>query len=79
MNRNADNTNNGNLLTVDQVAAYLQLAPQTIYNMVSEERLPCYRINGKCVRFKKEEIDEWLAKSKQQGRTKRIPSISDSS
>ena len=69
--------NNKSLLTVEQVAEYLQLKPKTIYNLVSIGVLPCYRINKKCVRFKKEEIDLWLQKYQQKGRTTRTPDIEE--
>lgn len=63
------------LLTPIQISDYLRLSLKTIYNMVSEGRLPCYRVNKRCVRFNKEQIDEWLAQKQQEGRTKRIPEL----
>jgi len=46
------------LITVDEVAAMLQLEPRTIYNMVSQRRIP-FRRAGRQLRFDPREIDEW--------------------
>jgi excisionase family DNA binding protein len=47
------------LMTVDEVAAYLHFSPKTIYNMVKEKTLPVIRI-GDNLRFSRPEIDEIL-------------------
>lgn len=46
------------LITVEEVAAMLQLEPRTIYNMVSQRRIP-FRRAGRQLRFDPREIDEW--------------------
>ena len=51
------------ILTVDEVAAYLKLAKKTIYKLVSTNELPPFRI-GKFLRFKKAEVVEWLNNKK---------------
>ena len=51
------------ILTVDEVAAYLKLAKKTIYKLVSTKELPAFRI-GKFLRFKKAEVVEWLNNKK---------------
>ena len=45
-------------ITVEEVAAMLQLEPRTIYNMVSQRRIP-FRKAGRQLRFDPKEIDEW--------------------
>ncbi len=45
-------------LNVEGVAAMLQLEPRTIYNMVSQRRIP-FRKAGRQLRFDLKEIDEW--------------------
>jgi excisionase family DNA binding protein len=45
-------------LNVEEVAAMLQLEPRTIYNMVSQRRIP-FRRAGRQLRFNPKEIDEW--------------------
>ena len=46
-------------MTIDQVAAYLQLHPQVIYRHVRAGLIPAARI-GKTLRFKKTVINKWL-------------------
>ena len=45
-------------LTVNEVATMLHLEPRTIYNMVSQRRIP-FRKAGRQLRFDSREIDEW--------------------
>jgi putative molybdopterin biosynthesis protein len=45
-------------LTVMEVAELLRLKPRTIYNMVSQRRIP-FRKAGRQLLFAVEEIEEW--------------------
>jgi excisionase family DNA binding protein len=45
-------------LEVEEVAALLRLKPRTIYNMVSQRRIP-FRKAGRRVRFDPKEIEQW--------------------
>lgn len=47
------------LLTVDELAEYLGLKKQTIYNWLHKGKISGIKI-GKVWRFEKEEIDKWL-------------------
>lgn len=47
------------VMTVEQVAAYLQLHPQVVYRHVREGKIPVSRI-GQTLRFPKSVIDSWL-------------------
>jgi PTS system nitrogen regulatory IIA component len=47
------------LLTIDDVAEFLQVNPMTIYAWVRDGKIPAFKI-GKVWRFKKEEIEKWL-------------------
>jgi excisionase family DNA binding protein len=49
------------LMTVEEVARYLQLKPQTIYKWAQEKRIPAVKL-GKEWRFRKRILDEWLDK-----------------
>ena len=51
------------LLTIDDVAEFLQVNPMTIYSWVRDGKIPAFKI-GKVLRFKKSEIDAWLKKKK---------------
>jgi len=47
------------LLTVKDVAEYLQLDEHTVYRMARKREIPAYKVAGKW-RFKKELIENWL-------------------
>lgn len=47
------------LLTVAQLAKYLQLHPQTVYSMARDGRLPHLRIGGS-LRFKLADVEQSL-------------------
>lgn len=51
----------GEIMTVDEVAAYLKLSTGTIYNKVSRGEIPFLKVgNPGSLRFRKAEIDSWL-------------------
>ena len=47
------------VMTVDQVAAYLQVSKRTVYNMAAAGELPAAKV-GDQWRFYRPEIDRWL-------------------
>jgi excisionase family DNA binding protein len=47
------------ILTIEEVAAYLRLTPQTIYKWAQEKRIPAAKL-GKEWRFRRSIIDRWL-------------------
>jgi excisionase family DNA binding protein len=47
------------ILTLEEVASYLRLTPQTIYKWAQEKRIPAVKL-GKEWRFRKSIIDRWL-------------------
>jgi len=53
--RSAEN----DILTLEEVASYLRLTPQTIYKWAQEKRIPGAKL-GKEWRFRKSIIDRWL-------------------
>lgn len=50
------------LMTTEEVAAYLRIKERKIYALVRERRIPCSRAAGKLL-FPKQAIDLWLAQS----------------
>lgn len=48
-----------NLLDVDDLAKYLKLKKQTIYNWLNQRKISGIKIGG-VWRFDKHEIDKWL-------------------
>jgi excisionase family DNA binding protein len=47
------------ILTIEEVATYLRLKPQTIYKWAQEKRIPAVKL-GKEWRFRRSVIDRWL-------------------
>ena len=52
---------NPKLWTVNEVAEFLNLAVGSVYQLLSQHRLPCIRISNRCVRFDPRQIEEWVA------------------
>lgn len=50
------------ILTVEEVAKYLKLKPQTVYKWAQEGQIPCAKV-GKEWRFRKRILDEWVDSS----------------
>ncbi len=47
------------ILTLEEVAEYLRLKPQTIYKWAQERRIPAVKL-GKEWRFRRSIIDRWM-------------------
>jgi nitrogen PTS system EIIA component len=47
------------IMTIEEVAKYLKLKPQTIYTWVQNGKIPAAKL-GKEWRFKKSIIDKWF-------------------
>ncbi len=47
------------IMTLEEVAAYLRLKPQTIYTWAQEGKIPAAKL-GNQWRFKKSVIDRWF-------------------
>ncbi len=50
---------NDKIMTLEEVADYLRLKPQTIYTWAQEKKIPAAKL-GKEWRFKKSMIDKWF-------------------
>ena len=55
------------LLTVDDVASWLQVKPRTIYQWVHENYIPVIKL-GSLVRFDQASVVAWLKKRESSGR-----------
>jgi len=51
------------VFTVKQLAEYLQVTPQSIYNLLTDENIPGFKV-GRRWRFKKDDIDKWIYEKK---------------
>ena len=60
------------LLTVDEVAARLQVKPRTVYHWVHEQYIPSIKL-GSLIRFDQTSITTWVKKRETVGRiTRRV-------
>ena len=51
------------IMTIQEVAKYLKLNVKTAYRLVSEGKLPGFKVGGSW-RFKKVDLEEWIEKQK---------------
>ena len=49
------------LLTAADVAAWLKLNIETVYDLIAKEQLPAFKIGGQW-RFQEAQVREWLAR-----------------
>ena len=56
--------NPGEVLNIEELAAYLKISKSTLYKVVREGKIPCQKV-GKHWRFRKEAIDRWLEEDRQ--------------
>ena len=49
----------GEVLTIEELAAYLKIPKSTLYKLAREERVPSDKV-GRHWRFQKRAIDRWL-------------------
>lgn len=52
------------ILTLKQVAQYLQLAEKTTYRLAADGKLPGFKVGGSW-RFKKNDLEHWIEQQKQ--------------
>ena len=50
------------VLTIDELAAYLKIAKSTLYKLAQDGKLPGQKV-GKHWRFRKATIDQWLSEN----------------
>lgn len=55
------------LLTVEQIAEYLQVKPSTVYQWTHQGYIPHVKL-GNRVRFRVSQVDRWLERKSVEGR-----------
>ncbi|WP_017167098.1 helix-turn-helix domain-containing protein [Xanthomonas phaseoli] len=50
------------ILTIKQVAGYLQVTERTIYRLAAAEGIPAFKVGGSW-RFRRGDLDQWIAGS----------------
>jgi excisionase family DNA binding protein len=48
------------ILTIDEVAAYLKAGRRTVYRMAASRKIPAFKLGGTW-RFRRAELDQWIA------------------
>ena len=48
------------LLTIEEAAERLRVAPSTVRQLMHAQGFPCVRINARCVRIVAERLQPWL-------------------
>lgn len=54
------------ILTIQELAVYLKLNEKTAYRLAGEGKLPGFKVGGSW-RFKREDIEAWIEKQKDNG------------
>ena len=48
------------ILTIDEVAAYLKAGKCTVYRLAASAKIPAFKLGGTW-RFRRAELDQWIA------------------
>ena len=48
------------ILTIDEVAAYLKASKRTVYRLAANGKLPAFKLGGTW-RFRRGDLDKWIA------------------
>ena len=51
------------LLAVPDVANFLNVTERTVYTLIRQRKIPCYKVGG-VWRFKPSEIERWLTEQR---------------
>ena len=52
----------GEILTLDEVAAYLKAGKRTVYRLAQEGKIPAFKLGGTW-RFRRSYLERWIAES----------------
>ena len=47
------------ILTIKEVAKYLQVTERTLYRLAQEGKIPAFKV-GNSWRFRREDLDQWI-------------------
>ena len=50
------------ILTLEEVAAYLKAGKRTVYRLAQEGKIPAFKLGGTW-RFRRSDLDRWIAES----------------
>lgn len=49
------------ILTLDEVAAYLKAGKRTVYRLAADKKIPAFKLGGTW-RFRKADLEQWIAR-----------------
>lgn len=49
------------LLTRNTAARYLAISVRTLFTLTQAKKIPCVRITDRCVRYRREDLDAYVA------------------
>ena len=56
----------GEILTLDDVAAYLKVGKRTVYRLAAAKKIPAFKVGGTW-RFSRADIDMWIKQQSMEG------------
>jgi len=56
----------GQILTLDEVAAYLKVGKRTVYRLAAAKKIPAFKVGG-IWRFSRVDIDAWIRQQSMEG------------
>ncbi|EKO9556880.1 methylation-associated defense system helix-turn-helix domain-containing protein MAD1 [Pseudomonas aeruginosa] len=56
----------GQILTLDEVAAYLKVGKRTVYRLAAAKKIPAFKVGG-IWRFSRADIDGWIRQQSMEG------------
>lgn len=62
----SENTSEGEILTIKQVAVYLKVTERTIYRLAAAKQIPAFKVGGSW-RFSRTDIDSWIKQQSMEG------------
>lgn len=63
------------ILTVEDVAVYLKITQRSVYGLLAKNVLPAFKVGGSW-RFKREALDDWIARNTLGGKSHPSPHLS---
>ena len=60
--------NEGEILTIRQVADYLKVTERTIYRLAAAGKIPAFKVGGTW-RFSRAELDQWIQRQQKGDKT----------
>lgn len=52
------------VMCMQEVANYLQMAPSYLYKLTHGRKIPFYKPQGKLIYFKRSEVDDWVLQNR---------------